>query len=182
MLPLCAGAPRKPPRDGGVPRTWHRARSRRLETVRSVSLGRRSPTPRPQSHYPPHPMPVLSSPRQEAENVTSSPLGPCSQLLEHFSSTSGCCFLGGRAESSGAGPPDKTEECAGRLEVAPVGADSLPWPRCWEGTGTGHAVPPRPEGRQELITGRTSSHLGLGQRAQPDGRRDAKGKLTWGGK
>jgi len=71
----------------------------------------------------------LPSSRQESENC---PLKPCSpRPLELFSSLSGCCFLGGRAESNGTGLQISLKNVLGRLAVATVEAVALPW--CWEG-------------------------------------------------
>ena len=59
-------------------------------------------------------------------STTSSP-----RPLELFSSLSGCCFLGGRAESNGTGLQISLKNVLGRLAVATVEAVALPW--CWEG-------------------------------------------------
>lgn len=86
-----------------------------------------TPTPGPLSHL----VLYLDLPRsrQESEN---RPLKPCSpRRLELFSSPSGCCFLGGRAESSGAGLQISLRNVLGRLAVATVEAVASPWR--WEG-------------------------------------------------
>lgn len=61
------------------------------------------------------------------------PLKPCSPCpLELFSSLSGCCFLGGRAESNGTGSLQiSLKNVLGRLAVATV--RRLPCPGAWEG-------------------------------------------------
>lgn len=71
----------------------------------------------------------LPSSRQESENRPLKPCSPCP--LELFSSLSGCCFLGGRAESNGTGLQISLKNVLGRLAVATVEAVALPWR--WEG-------------------------------------------------
>lgn len=44
------------------------------------------------------------APGRKLRGFTSSPFRPYSQPLGLFSISFGCCFLGGRAESSGVGP------------------------------------------------------------------------------
>lgn len=64
--------------------------------------------PRPSQQTPksPHPTPSYTwfSTRQEAERHHIQPTQALPQPLGLLSSSSGCCFLSGRAESSGAGP------------------------------------------------------------------------------
>ena len=99
---LCTGASTREslPRDGALGR-WHRfwdPCSPRLDNLPGQSQQT------PQSLCPtPFYTWFSSAPGKRLRLVTSSPLRPCSLPLELFSSSSGCCFLGGRAESSGAG-------------------------------------------------------------------------------
>lgn len=64
--------------------------------------------------------------------ITSSPLRPCCPPLGLFSVPSGCCFLGGRAESSRVGPQISLRNVLGCLEVATVEAEPSPRAWCWE--------------------------------------------------
>lgn len=92
----------------GTPRMWPKVWGRAKPTL--GSLGLKTTCPLASGPQPlPHPVPylALSSPGKHHPG----PLKPCSGPWNL--SSSGSCFLGGRAESSGAGPPDKPEECAG---------------------------------------------------------------------